>query len=130
MNNLLRNSVALLLFITCTATVLKAQTGNIGIGTNTPVEKLEVNGAIKLGNTTTENLGTIRYTDEDHLEIYTLRGWVILDEPPPPPAAWELQGNYGTVPGFDYIGTNDYAPLIFKTNNTEALRITSSGNIL
>jgi len=35
--------------------------GNIGIGTATPTEKLEVNGAIKIGNNTTSNAGTIRY---------------------------------------------------------------------
>jgi hypothetical protein len=36
-------------------------TGNVGIGTSTPAEKLEVNGDIKIGSTTT---GTIRATTE------------------------------------------------------------------
>ena len=34
---------------------------NIGIGTSTPQEKLDVNGAVKIGNTNTNNAGTIRY---------------------------------------------------------------------
>jgi hypothetical protein len=36
-------------------------TGNVGIGVNVPVEKLEVNGDIKIGSTTS---GTIRSTNE------------------------------------------------------------------
>lgn len=36
--------------------------GNIGIGTTGPAEKLDVNGAIKVGNTTTNNAGSIRWT--------------------------------------------------------------------
>lgn len=46
------------------ATYGSAQTG-LGIGTNNPAEKLEVNGAIKVGNTITSNDGTIRWTGTD-----------------------------------------------------------------
>jgi len=35
--------------------------GNVGIGTASPVEKLDVNGGIKVGNTTNANAGTIRW---------------------------------------------------------------------
>ncbi|MCC6371541.1 MAG: hypothetical protein IT236_11100, partial [Bacteroidia bacterium] len=42
---------------------IKPTDGNIGIGTQTPGEKLEVNGAIKIGNVISElaAVGTIRY---------------------------------------------------------------------
>jgi hypothetical protein len=39
-----------------------SQNGNVGVGTNTPVEKLDIDGAIKLGNTDSLNAGTIRWT--------------------------------------------------------------------
>lgn len=38
-------------------------TGNVGVGTTTPTEMLEVSGAIKIGDTTNPSAGTIRYVD-------------------------------------------------------------------
>jgi len=43
------------------------------------------------------------------------------------PLAWLLAGNSGTTPGTDFIGTTDNVDLIFKTNNTEQLKITTWG---
>ena len=40
---------------------------------------------------------------------------------------WGLQGNSGTNPATDFIGTTDAQPLIFKTDDTEALRIDEDG---
>ncbi len=39
--------------------------GNVGVGTINPAEKLQVNGAVRLGTTTGTNNGTIRYTGSD-----------------------------------------------------------------
>ena len=39
--------------------------GNVGIGTVTPSENLEVDGAIKLGTTTTNTAGTMKWTGTD-----------------------------------------------------------------
>lgn len=42
--------------------------------------------------------------------------------------AWKTTGNSGTTAS-NFIGTKDNQPLIFKTNNAEALRVTTSGNV-
>lgn len=53
--------------------------GNVGIGTTTPTEKLEVNGAIKIGETSaaTPAAGTIRFnTTTSKFEGYNGTAWV------------------------------------------------------
>ncbi len=35
---------------------------------------------------------------------------------------WKIQGNAGTMPGTQFIGTVDNVPLVFKTNNIQAAR--------
>lgn len=53
--------------------------GNVGIGTTTPTEKLEVNGAIKIGETSaaTPTAGTIRFnTTTSKFEGYDGSAWV------------------------------------------------------
>jgi hypothetical protein len=50
---------------------------NVGIGTTTPTEKLEVAGGIKIGNTTNEADGTLRYTGAD-MEAYVAGAWKTL----------------------------------------------------
>ena len=49
----------------------------LGIGTDSPDEKLDVTGGIKLGNTTNTNDGTIRYTGSD-FEGYSGGSWMSL----------------------------------------------------
>jgi hypothetical protein len=41
---------------------------------------------------------------------------------------WNITGNAGTNPSINYLGTSDNKDLLFKTNNTERMRISSSGN--
>ena len=43
--------------------------------------------------------------------------------------AWSLTGNAGTNATSNFIGTIDAKDLVFATNNSEKLRILSSGNI-
>ena len=42
---------------------------------------------------------------------------------------WALTGNSGTTPGTNFIGTTDNKDLVFKTNNSEKMRIYNNGNI-
>lgn len=52
--------------------------GNVSIGTSVATERLDVAGAIKLANTSTQNQGTIRWTGVN-FEGYTGSEWKILD---------------------------------------------------
>ncbi len=44
-------------------------------------------------------------------------------------SAWDLLGNAGTNPSTNFLGTTDAQDLVFRTNNLEAVRITTAGNV-
>jgi len=44
-------------------------------------------------------------------------------------AEWKLLGNAGTTAGTNFLGTTDAVDLVFRTNNTEKVRIMSGGNV-
>lgn len=46
------------------------------------------------------------------------------------PSGWNLTGNINTDPNTNFIGTTDATNVLFKTNNTERMRITNSGTVL
>ncbi|MBL7929228.1 MAG: hypothetical protein JNL47_07125 [Bacteroidia bacterium] len=48
----------------------------------------------------------------------------------PPRDDWTMNGNTGSDPNNNFIGTNDDQDLVIKTNAEERLRIKSDGNIL
>ncbi|MBL7815201.1 MAG: hypothetical protein JNL70_09330 [Saprospiraceae bacterium] len=43
--------------------------------------------------------------------------------------AWSLTGNAGTTAGTNFVGTTDEQDVVIKANNTEGVRLTSSGNL-
>ncbi len=43
--------------------------------------------------------------------------------------AWLLLGNAGTNPANNFLGTLDAADLVIRTNNTERLRVLSTGEV-
>ncbi|WP_228439824.1 cell wall anchor protein [Chryseobacterium phocaeense] len=43
--------------------------------------------------------------------------------------SWNLTGNLGTNPSNNFLGTTDNQTLMFKTNNTEAMRILPDGKV-
>jgi len=45
-------------------------------------------------------------------------------------SAWGQYGNTGTTPTANWIGTNDVADFVTKTNGAERLRVTSGGKLL
>ena len=42
---------------------------------------------------------------------------------------WNILGNAGMDPSVNFLGTTDAQPIIFRTDNTERLRVTAGGNI-
>jgi hypothetical protein len=42
---------------------------------------------------------------------------------------WELTGNSGINPTSNFLGTGDNQPLVIKTNNTERVRVTPTGDV-
>jgi hypothetical protein len=48
---------------------------------------------------------------------------------PPASADWTLTGNAGTTAGANFLGTTDAQDLVFKTNNTEYMRILTTGEV-
>jgi hypothetical protein len=68
--------VFLLLTITATSFAGYAQQG-LGVGNTNPQEMLDVTGAIKLGTTTNNNVGTIRWNGTE-FQGRTASGWVSL----------------------------------------------------
>ncbi len=43
--------------------------------------------------------------------------------------AWLLNGNAGTNPAVNFLGTTDAQPVVIRTNNTERMRVTETGNV-
>ena len=52
--------------------------GNVGVGTTNPQSTLDVNGGVKLGNTTNEILGVVRWNND--VEVYTGSEWKSLSK--------------------------------------------------
>jgi hypothetical protein len=46
-----------------------------------------------------------------------------------PAAGWLLTGNASTNPTLNFLGTTDAQPLVLRTNNTERMRILSTGEV-
>jgi hypothetical protein len=44
-------------------------------------------------------------------------------------AGWALTGNSGMNPAVNFLGTTDAQPLVIRTNNTERMRVTATGNV-
>ena len=84
-------------------TTLALNGGNVGIGTNSPAQKLEVNGGA--------TAGFMRFASTANATGFDMGVGGIGD-----PTA--------------YIYNRNNTPLLFATNNTERMRIDSSGNLL
>jgi hypothetical protein len=64
---------------------------------------------------------------QEWIDIYTVLANYTLYNPPPPVQVWFTNGN--AINSGDFLGTTNNQPLIFKTNNTERMRLTESGDL-
>jgi hypothetical protein len=55
--------------------------------------------------------------------------WVPLLNGSSPSDVWLTLGNAGTNPSTHFVGTTDNEDLVFRTNNTERIRITADGSV-
>jgi hypothetical protein len=150
--------IILTIFAISIFAISNAQNGNVGIGTNNPLQKLHIDGSAV-------GLQTIRIDDLKNAgpgfnpSIATLpivrRATLIVDtltgdmySVPESQSYWGLYGNAGTsglsvsgscigvqngnmsASGYDYVGTRDAKDLIFATNDKERGRMLSDGQFV
>lgn len=94
-------------------------TGNLGIGSNNPQEKLHVVGKIRMVDGS-QGAGKVLTCDANGTAI-----WNTLSAT----NAWGLGGNIGTTPTTNFIGTSDNNSVAFRTDNTERARILATGQV-
>ena len=118
--------------------------GNVGIGTSTPQNTLDVKGTLRLSATAGASYvalqsgtgpGSVTYTipttDGTSGQVLSTNGSGTLSWASALTTAsgWSLTGNSGTTPGTNFLGTTDNKDLVFKTNGTEAFRATTTNRI-
>ena len=124
----MKNFIVLILAFACISTSAFAQLkvvapGDVGIGIDAPAEKLDVDGALKIGTTTNSNAGTIRYTGSD-FEGRVGTSWMSLtggSSGGSGGAMWsENGGNAYFNDGRVGVGTDDPQQLIHISNSSGA----------
>lgn len=88
-------------------------TGNIGIGTTSPVEKLEVNGGVKLGTTSSSNAGTIRW-DGTNFSGFNGSAWVNFVPNPPASGACDTTNTYTVAGTYAYTVPASFGTITVK----------------
>jgi len=135
-------SVALI--SSCFSAVMHAQTG---IGTQTPdpsaaleIKSIDNNKGLLIPRMTTIQKNAIS-SPATGLLVYdttsnclaqnngtpALPNWICLGSSTAP--VWGLVGNTGTNPATNFLGSADAADVVVRTNDTEKMRITSSGMV-
>ncbi len=103
--------------------------GYLGIGTGTPQYKLDVNAYSGSAGDPLRLLGLNAGATTD--SVLTSASGVVrrLSVAQVLGNAWNIAGNSGTTAGTNFIGTTDAQGLAFRTNNTEWMRMSTTGSI-
>lgn len=89
---------------------------NVGIGTATPLDRLHVEGNIRIvdGN---QGIGKVLTSDDNGTATWQNAST----------NAWSLTGNSGTDSTTNFIGTTDNKSFSLRTNNIERINVTNAG---
>jgi len=112
---------ALMLF----GTVVCAQ--NVGVDVAAPLQKLDVAGGLRIGNTTNGLAGSVRWTGTQ-FEGHNGTLWLPFSMGGTN-GFWSTTGNANTVPATNFLGTTDNVDLRIRTNNLERLTLAAGGNL-
>lgn len=103
--------------------------GNVGIGTGSPLQQLQISKNFQLGGAFMPGgqagvVGQILVSNGVNTPpLWKYPSEVVAN------SSWSLTGNANTSVGINFLGTTDAQPLLFKTNGSERMRILSDGNV-
>ncbi len=113
--------------------------GNVGINTMTPAERLHVVGNIRSSAlagagvrlVSSDANGTLtNFANGANGQVLTIAAGVpTWAAPATTTDDWKLLGNAGTNAALNFIGTSDNVDFVTRTNNLERLRVTAAGNL-
>jgi len=114
---------------------------NVGIGTTSPTHRLHLanisasdQGLLRVQSLSNPNKSVGTFSDQGVLGKVNftgdpkdlLHGDLTFKQDA---TDWRLVGNTGTNASTNFLGTTDNQPLVFRTNNTERMRVLTNGRI-
>jgi archaellum component FlaC len=107
--------------------------GNLGIGTISPKNRLEVTstgaGLSGLRFTNLTSLSATGAYNGKQLSVNGSGDVIMTDDATSANKAWGTTGNTGLSAVTNFIGTTDAVDFVTRTNNTERMRILANGNV-